>query len=109
MNFDKMSTNEIKAYAKSKGIKFTNISREKLIDKIKDFEAKSETVSSVISVEDDDFTAPVEKEEVKVEQTKPDGASILSSIEAAIDELNEEDVEDYDNINAQLPPPVEDI
>lgn len=102
MNFNEMSTNEIKSYAKELGIKFTNISREKLIDKIKEFEEKSNEVSSVISANDDDFTAPVKTETVSEKPVEK--KSLLSSIEEAIDELDESEQEFYDTSFTPLPP-----
>lgn len=86
LNFEDMTFDEVKEIAKQKGIKFGNISKEKLIEKIQ-AELDDNTVT-------DDVT-----ETVEVNQDAPDVKSVvenktdstLSSIISAIDDLEETD------------------
>lgn len=83
MNLEQMELEELKDYAKSLGVSFGKIGKEKLIEKIRE----KETINSVIDdddlKEDNDVIVKVESE-VKQE-------SLLDSISAAIDELEEAD------------------
>lgn len=90
-NFDEMSFDEIKEIAKQNNIKFGNISKEKLIEKIKETLYKNEVTAENIT-------------EVKTEHPSP-----LSSIMSAIDDMDESD-SDYTNevveklpMNANIP------
>ena len=84
MDYEKMSLDELKEYAKSIGLTFGNIGKEKLIEKIKEKEAKNSTVKSVF--EDDDL---VEKEETVMEVEEHKSNSLLNSIASAIDDLED--------------------
>ena len=83
MNFDEMSLDELKEYAKQNNVKVGNIGREKLIEKLKG----ETTVCSM--ADDNDFV-----EDVKTESTPEPVAetkSTLGSIIDAIDDLEESD------------------
>ena len=84
MNFENMEIEELKEYAKSLGITFGKIGKEKLIEKIKEKELENTTVKSVM--EDNDLDENVETK--VVEETKP-STSLLDSIASAIDDLDD--------------------
>lgn len=86
MDYEKMSLDELKTYAKSIGLSFGNIGREKLIAKIKEKETENVTVKSVL--EDNDLE---EKEENVVEESSAatTSNSLLDSITSAIDDLED--------------------
>lgn len=88
MNFEEMTLEELKSYAKSKDIKVGNISREKLIDKIKEVES----VAAVLSADDD---LVQEKVEVVVEEKK--STSLLENINSALDDLDNVDEQGYED------------
>lgn len=84
MNFDDMTLDELKDYAKTNNIKTGNIGREKLIEKL-----KSDTASVPLIADDNDFV-----EDTKAESTSEPTAetkSTLGSIIDAIDDLEESD------------------
>ena len=83
MNFETMELDELKEYAKSLGITFGKIGKEKLIEKIKEHEKNESTISSVIEDEDLDDKIQEENEEVEEENK----GSLLDSITSAIDEI----------------------
>ncbi len=85
MNFENMSLDELKEYAKKLEIKVGNIGKDKLIEKIKEVESTKSTISSVI--EDDDLEAaePISTISPKEE----DNESLLDSITSAINDLDE--------------------
>ena len=87
-NFDEMSFDEIKEIAKQNNIKFGNISKEKLIEKIKEALSDNNTDNTVI-----ENTA-----EVKTEPSSP-----LSSIISAIDDLDESDNDHTNEVVEKLP------
>ena len=85
MNFDEMTLDELKEYAKQNNIKVGNIGREKLIEKL-----KSDNTSVCSIADDDDFV-----EDTKAESTPEPVAetkSTLGSIIDAIDDLEESDI-----------------
>ena len=86
MNFETMELDELKEYAKSLGITFGKIGKEKLIEKIKEHEKNESTISSVIEDEDLDDRIVEENEEVEEETTN---GSLLDSITSAIDDLED--------------------
>ena len=65
MNFETMELDELKEYAKSLGITFGKIGKEKLIEKIKEYEKNESTISSVIEDEDLDDRIEEENNEIK--------------------------------------------
>lgn len=85
MNFETMELDELKEYAKSLGITFGKIGKEKLIEKIKEYEKNESAISSVIEDEDLDDKIQEENEEVEEENK----GSLLDSITSAIDELED--------------------
>ena len=85
MNFETMELDELKEYAKSLGITFGKIGKEKLIEKIKEHENNKSAISSVIEDEDLDDKIQEENEEVKEENK----GSLLDSITSAIDDLED--------------------
>ena len=85
MNFENMELDELKDYAKSLGITFGKIGKDKLIEKIKEKENENTTVMSVL--DDDDLEETVNVEEV-VEELNT-SVSLLDSITSAIDDLDD--------------------
>lgn len=90
MNFEEMTLEELKEYAKKNNIKVGNIGKEKLIEKIK------EEVS--LTDFDNDFVAE-ETDSENVAESK----GTLSSIIAAIDDLDESDTYDTSEVVEDLP------
>lgn len=87
MNYEKMSLDELKDYAKSIGLSFGKIGKDKLIEKIKEKDAEKATVESVFT--DDDLEENKEVvEPIQIEETKKD-ESLLDSIASAIDDLDD--------------------
>ena len=87
MDYEKMSLDELKDYAKSIGLTVGNIGKEKLIKKIKEKEAEKATVESVFA--DDDLEENKdEAQHVQSEEPKKD-ESLLDSIASAIDDLDD--------------------
>ena len=85
MNFETMELDELKEYAKSLGITFGKIGKEKLIEKIKEHEKNESTISSVI--EDEDLDDKIQEENEEVEEKNK--GSLLDSITSAIDDLED--------------------
>lgn len=86
MDYENMEFDELKEHAKTLGITFGKIGKEKLIEKIKE----KESFESLMN--DDDFEKDAE---VIVEQkTKTESNSLLDSISSAIDELEEAEVDE---------------
>ena len=85
MNYETMELDELKEYAKSLGITFGKIGKEKLIGKIKEYEKNKSTIESVIG--DDDLDDKIEDKKVVVEKKK--NVSLLDSITSAIDDLED--------------------
>lgn len=85
MNFETMELDELKEYAKSLGITFGKIGKEKLIEKIKEYENNKSAISSVI--EDEDLDDKIEEENGEVEEENK--GSLLDSITSAIDDLED--------------------
>ena len=87
MDYEKMSLDELKDYAKSIGLTVGNIGKEKLIKKIKEKEAEKATVESVFADDDleenKDEAQPVQSEEPKKDE------SLLDSIASAIYDLDD--------------------
>lgn len=86
MNFETMELDELKEYAKSLGITFGKIGKEKLIEKIKEYEKDKSAISSVI--EDEDLDDRIEEENKEIEEETTNG-SLLDSITSAIDDLED--------------------
>lgn len=85
-NFEKMELEELKEYAKSLGIAFGKIGKEKLIEKIKEKELENSTVQSVL--DDDDLEENTETTVVE-QETPTTSVSLLDSIASAIDDLDD--------------------
>lgn len=85
MNFENMSLDELKEYAKKLEIKVGNIGKDKLIEKIKEVESTKSTISSVIEDDDLEATEPISTITLKEENNE----SLLDSITSAIDDLDE--------------------
>ena len=99
MNFENMSLDELKEYAKNLDIKVGNIGKEKLIEKIKSVESSKASISSVIG--DEDLEAS-ELNSMVIPQNKKQ-ESLLDSITSAIDDLDESVDTDTDTITEDLP------
>ena len=107
MDFENMSLDALKTYAKSIGITVGNIGVDKLIAKIKEKESQNAAISSVIKDTDLD-----EKEEtadaINKEYNISSSDSLLDSISSAIDDLEDvsggtiEEAVDLPN-DAQIP------
>jgi hypothetical protein len=86
MNYETMELDELKEYAKSLGITFGKIGKDKLIEKIKEHENNKSSIEAVI--DDTDLDDKKEEDSKPVEQdTKAD--SLLDSINSAIDDLED--------------------
>lgn len=83
MNYNEMTLDELKDYARNHNIRIGNTSREKLIEKIQE----SENISSVVSSDDDLIEEAVEEASVEDEAPK----SILESINETLNDLEEND------------------
>ena len=82
-----MELDELKDYAKSLGITFGKIGKDKLIEKIREKENESATVMSVIDDDDLEETVNVETNKEVEEVAAP--TSLLDSITSAIDDLDD--------------------
>lgn len=93
MNFEQMSLDKLKEYAKSIGLSFGNIGKDKLIEKIKIKAAENSTLKSVL--EDPDLEEPVieENNNTANSSTSTENNSLLDSITSAIDDLEIADKE----------------
>lgn len=86
MDYEKMSLDELKDYAKSIGLSFGKIGKDKLIEKIKEKEAEKATVESVFT--DDDLEEKEDEKTIQIEEPKKN-ESLLDSIASAIDDLED--------------------
>lgn len=86
MDYEKMELEELKEYAKTLGITFGKIGKDKLIEKIKEKELENNTVKSVL--EDDDLNEDVVDTVTEVPILETSG-SLLDSINSAIDDLDD--------------------
>lgn len=98
MDYKEMELEELKEYAKSLGIAFGKIGKDKLIEKIKEKELEINTVKSVLDDEDLDDTK-IEEVETEIEE-KP--VSLLDSITSVIDELDDSADDEFEEI-VELP------
>lgn len=111
-DFEKMSLDELKDYAKSIGMTVGNIGKDKLIEKIKDKEEKDKKIENVLN--DDDIN---EKDNVdNVDESPKDDAdknvSLLDSISDAIDELEDSaggELEEFKELPTETKIPVKSI
>lgn len=85
MEYEKMSLENLKEYAKSIGLIVGNIGKEKLIAKIKEKESENKTVKSIL--EDEDLEENVIEETTVKKSTT--STSLLNSITSAIDDLED--------------------
>lgn len=99
MNFENMSLDELKEYAKKLDIKAGNIGKEKLIEKIKSVESSKASISSVI--EDDDLEVTETMPTITSKDEKKE--SLLDSITSAIDDLDESVDTGADTTTEDLP------
>jgi hypothetical protein len=86
MDYEKMELDELKNYAKTIGITFGNIGKEKLLEKIKEKDGISSAISSVLidnELEDNLDSQPIEV--IKEKRTD----SIIDSISSVIDDLDD--------------------
>lgn len=90
MDFEKMSLDELKDYAKAIGLIFGNIGKEKLIEKIKAKESENDIIKAVMDDTDLD-ESPEAKNIVKTNNNESNSVSLLDSITSAIDELESSD------------------
>lgn len=103
MDYTKMELDELKEYAKSIGISFGKIGKEKLIEKIKEKEKESETISSVIGDDEDFVNTEHEKVIVNEPITRTTASDLMSSISDAIDDLEGADENSSDITIEDLP------
>lgn len=83
MNFENMSLDELKKHAKSKGMTFGNISKEKLIAKLNETEKINKVLEDDTDIVADEPVADVQTENIKSTE------SVLDTITKAIDEVAE--------------------
>ena len=83
MDFENMSLDELKKYAKSKGMTFGNISKEKLIAKLNETEKINKVLEDDTDIVADEPVADVQTENIKSTE------SVLDTITKAIDEVAE--------------------
>lgn len=95
MNYSTMSMDELKDVARDKGMKIGNIGREKLIEKLNEVD----NISDVMTNDEDLVAEPTHVDIVKDETSK----SILDTISSAIDELDENEGDDYNETFVDLP------
>lgn len=95
MNYSTMSMDELKDVARDKGMKIGNIGREKLIEKLNEMD----NISDVMANDEDLVVEPTHVDIVKDETSK----SILDTISSAIDELDENEGDDYNETFVDLP------
>lgn len=95
MNYSTMSMDELKDVARDKGMKIGNIGREKLIEKLNEID----NISDVMANDEDLVAEPTRVDIVKDETSK----SILDTISSAIDELDENEGDDYNETFVDLP------
>ena len=95
MNYSTMSMDELKDVARDKGMKIGNIGREKLIEKLNEMD----NISDVMANDEDLVAEPTHVDIVKDETSK----SILDTISSAIDELDENEDDDYNETFVDLP------
>lgn len=95
MNYSTMSIDELKDVARDKGMKIGNIGREKLIEKLNEMD----NISDVMANDEDLVSEPTHVDIVKDETSK----SILDTISSAIDELDENEGDDYNETFVDLP------
>lgn len=95
MNYSTMSMDELKDVARDKGMKIGNIGREKLIEKLNEMD----NISDVMANDEDLVAEPTRVDIVKDETSK----SILDTISSAIDELDENEDDDYNETFVDLP------
>lgn len=95
MNYSTMSMDELKDIARDKGMKIGNIGREKLIEKLNEID----NISDVMANDEDLVVEPTHVDIVKDETSK----SILDTISSAIDELDENEDDDYNETFVDLP------
>ena len=88
MDFEKMSLNELKEYAKKSGISVGNTGREKLIEKLKSVEKENEMLQSVIH-ENTEATQNQPSNNEADEKSNNNG--LLDSIISVVDELDDSD------------------
>lgn len=99
MDFENMSLDELKEYAKKLDIKVGNIGKEKLIEKIKGVESSKASISSVIEDGDLEVTETIPIVTSKNEKQE----SLLDSITSAIDDLDESVDTNTDTTTEDLP------
>jgi hypothetical protein len=83
MDFENMSLDELKKHAKSKGMTFGNISKEKLIAKLNETEKINKVLEDDTDIVADEPVADVQTENIKSTE------SVLDTITKAIDEVAE--------------------
>lgn len=86
MDYEKMELDELKDYAKSIGLSFGKIGKDKLIEKIKEKETEKATMEAVFT--DDDLEEKEDEKTIQIEEPKKN-ESLLDSIASAIDDLED--------------------
>lgn len=103
MDYEKMSLDELKTYAKSIGLSFSNIGKEKLIARIKEKEAENKNIQSVLADEDlENNTADPSGNPPENVNEESASSSLLDSISSAIDDLEDSTDGEVDEI-VELP------
>lgn len=98
MDYENMDLEALKEYAKSVGITFGKIGKEKLIEKIREKESSNKHITSLLTDED-----IVEKNERELDNIPTENKSLLESITSAIDDLEDSTGNESEEIIEDLP------
>lgn len=99
MNYENMELDELKEYAKTVGISFGNIGKEKLIEKIKEKELENENIESQLSNDCLSTNNNVISDKTESVNDKP----LVESIISAIDDLEDSMSDNSENLIEDLP------
>lgn len=99
MNYENMELDELKEYAKTVGISFGNIGKEKLIEKIREKELENENIESQLSNDCLSTNNNVISDKTESVNDKP----LVESIISAIDDLEDSMSDNSENLIEDLP------
>lgn len=99
MNYENMELDELKEYAKTVGISFGNIGKEKLIEKIKEKELENENIESQLSNDSLLTNNNIISDKTESVNDKP----LVESIISAIDDLEDSMSDNSENLIEDLP------
>lgn len=99
MNYENMELDELKEYAKTVGISFGNIGKEKLIEKISEKELENKNIESQLSNDCLSTNNNVISDKTESVNDKP----LVESIISAIDDLEDSMSDNSENLIEDLP------